>query len=70
MTRKTPVDPPFSINLPPDVRQQLNREAVKRGGMPIGVLIRMIIADWFDLKKRRDRNKKLLMGKQEDGTTA
>lgn len=51
-------DPPFTINLPADMRAKLRRIAAKRGEMPLGVLIREIIADWLARADKRDRKKK------------
>lgn len=49
---------PFSINLPPEMRLYLHREAEARGGMPIGTLMRMIISEWRALQGKRSRRKK------------
>ena len=51
---------PFSINLPPEMRLKLQREAQARGDMPIGTLMRMILTEWFALQGKRSRRKKKL----------
>ncbi len=48
---------PFSLKLPPEMRLWLDREGAKRGGMPVGVLLREIVASYID-RQRRSRAKK------------
>lgn len=51
---------PTSIILPLDMRARLQREQARRGNMPLAVLIKMIIAEWFALIDRRARKKKVV----------
>lgn len=59
MSKRKFDDYPFSVNLSADVKSRLKREAARRGDMPLGTLIRQIIAEWIVLLDRRNRKKKI-----------
>lgn len=59
-------DYPFSVNLSAAVRRKLKNEAAKRGDMPLGGLIRMIVDEWIALNDRRVRRKKAAASEQTE----
>lgn len=49
---------PTSLNLPPELKSRVLREAAKRGGLPLGPMLRLIVAEWIAFQDKRARKRK------------
>lgn len=60
-------DYPTSFNLPPEMRARLLREAAKRGGLPLGPMLRLVIQEWISVQDKRTRRQKKQDKQLENG---